>query len=80
MCGGKKFEFGTEPLVIWKADTKSDANLSEPDRGRISAFAECKDCNITRRIRMQQTLSLINRSIFQYQFDHWNFNGRFIYR
>jgi len=51
MCGRKKVEFGYETLAIWKVDAQVAASCVNPDRGRILAFVECMDSNITHRKR-----------------------------
>jgi hypothetical protein len=45
MCGGRKFEFVYETLVLWKVDATGAANIVDPDRGKILTFIECMECN-----------------------------------
>jgi len=44
MCGGRKFEFGMDGLVMLRVDARAAVKIVEPDRGRVMLFVNCLDC------------------------------------
>ena len=44
MCGGRKFEFGMDVLVMLRVDARTAVKIVEPDRGRVLLFVNCLEC------------------------------------
>jgi len=44
MCGGRKFEYGMDPLLMFRVDARTAVKIPDLQKGRVIAFVNCMEC------------------------------------